>query len=556
MSTDPQGSEAEGQPLWAGRFGEGPSDELLAFTVSLPFDRRLAGDDLAGSRAHVHMLERVGLLDEQERQVIDAALGRVEEELVEGAFAFAPTDEDIHTAIERRVTEIAGATGAKLHTGRSRNDQVALDLRLYVRREAHVQAARIHELQSVLLRRAEEAADVYLPGYTHLQRAQPVLLAHHLLAHFWALDRDLDRWRDCVARSDVSPLGAGALAGSSLPLDPDLVANELGFPSRVRELARRRVGSRLRGRGLVRRDAHAGASVAPRRGDRAVGHGGVRLPPPGRRVLDRFVDAAPEEESRHRRARARQGRPPDRQPHRVPGDPEGSAARVQPRPPGRQGTAVRRARHVRSVAARALRPSRFRRIRRRAHDGRRGRPDRARRPISRSTSSSGARRSAKRTRSSAGSYGRRSSGACRSTSWSRTTPISDPTAFRCSNRGARCGGGRHRGAAAPSRWRGSWRRHASGSRRSRAGWTAEPRAPAIVLRSRRPHRGAAAAQQGAGALRRGAAGRRRASSRRRPTAAPTIPAATPTGARRRAMRRCSGRRGISTSTSPTATTGA
>src|SRR5439155_15623508 len=146
-------AQASGQPLWAGRFGEGPSDELLAFTVSLPYDRRLAGDDLAGSRAHVNMLERVGLLDEQERQVITAALARVEEEIVEGTFVFAPTDEDIHTAIERRVTEIAGSTGAKLHTGRSRNDQVALDMRLYVRREGRVQAARIHELQTVLLRR-------------------------------------------------------------------------------------------------------------------------------------------------------------------------------------------------------------------------------------------------------------------------------------------------------------------------------------------------------------------------------------------------------------------
>ena len=228
MSEQDEG-EATGQPLWHGRFGEGPADELLAFTVSLPYDRRLAPDDLAGSRAHVHMLERVGLLDEQERKVVEAALGRVEEELASGTFAFAPTDEDIHTAVERRVTEIAGATGAKLHTGRSRNDQVALDLRLYLRREGAVQMARIHELQSVLVRRAEEANDVYLPGYTHLQRAQPVLLAHHLLAHFWALGRDLDRWRDCLARADVSPLGAGALAGSSLPLDPELVANELGF---------------------------------------------------------------------------------------------------------------------------------------------------------------------------------------------------------------------------------------------------------------------------------------------------------------------------------------
>jgi argininosuccinate lyase len=223
---------AEGQPLWHGRFGEGPADELLAFTVSLPFDRRLAADDLAGSRAHVSMLAHVGLLTDEERSVIHAALDRVEQELIDGAFAFAPTDEDIHTAIERRVTEIAGATGAKLHTGRSRNDQVALDLRLYVRREARDQIARIHALQDVLLRRAGDSLDVALPGFTHLQRAQPVLLAHHLLAHFWAFARDVDRWRDCLARADVSPLGAGALAGSSLPLDPTFVAAELGFQRR------------------------------------------------------------------------------------------------------------------------------------------------------------------------------------------------------------------------------------------------------------------------------------------------------------------------------------
>ena len=219
----------EGQPLWHGRFGEGPADDLLAFTVSLPFDRRLAADDLAGSRAHVAMLARVGLLTDEERSVVVAALKRVEEELETGTFAFAATDEDIHTAIERRVTEIAGAAGAKLHTGRSRNDQVALDLRLYVRREGRAQAVRILALEEVLLRRASEATETYLPGYTHLQRAQPVLLAHHLLAHFWALARDVDRWHDCLDRADVSPLGAGALAGSSLPLDPASVAGELEF---------------------------------------------------------------------------------------------------------------------------------------------------------------------------------------------------------------------------------------------------------------------------------------------------------------------------------------
>jgi argininosuccinate lyase len=221
--------ENAGQPLWHGRFGEAPADALVAFTVSLPFDRRLASDDLRGSRAHVQMLARVGLLTESERGVVIAALDRVEEELVGETFAFAPSDEDIHTAIERRVTEIAGAAGAKLHTGRSRNDQVALDLRLYLRREGRVVASRIHELQRVLVQRAGESTEIALPGYTHLQRAQPVLLAHHLLAHFWALARDVDRWHDCLARADVSPLGAGALAGSSLPLDPESVANALDF---------------------------------------------------------------------------------------------------------------------------------------------------------------------------------------------------------------------------------------------------------------------------------------------------------------------------------------
>jgi argininosuccinate lyase len=218
--------------LWHGRFGGGPADELLAFTVSLPFDRRLAADDLVGSRAHVRGLQRAGILTDEELAVILAGLDRVEQELADGTFAFAPGDEDIHTAIERRVTEIAGAAGAKLHTGRSRNDQVATDLRLYCKRVIFELAGRVHGLERVLLERAVEAGDAYLPGYTHLQRAQPVLLAHHLLAHGWALARDVDRLLQTHARLDVSPLGAGALAGSSLPLDPDGVADDLGFARR------------------------------------------------------------------------------------------------------------------------------------------------------------------------------------------------------------------------------------------------------------------------------------------------------------------------------------
>ncbi len=215
--------------LWHGRFGSGPADELMAYTASLPFDQRLAGDDLVGSRAHVRGLARVGLLDGDEAAAVLAALDTVADELAAGTFAFQPTDEDIHTAVERRVTELAGAAGAKLHTGRSRNDQVATDLRLWCKRELPAVAARMLELQTVLLRRADEAGDAALPGYTHLQRAQPVLLAHHLLAHGWALARDVDRLLATVARLDVSPLGAGALAGSSLPLDPHGTAADLGF---------------------------------------------------------------------------------------------------------------------------------------------------------------------------------------------------------------------------------------------------------------------------------------------------------------------------------------
>ncbi len=217
--------------LWHGRFDGGPADELLAFTASLAFDRRLAGDDLAGSRAHVRGLARAGLLSEDERDAVLRALDVAGAELAGGTFAFAPNDEDIHTAIERRVTELAGPAGAKLHTGRSRNDQVATDLRLWCKRELRAVGERVLELQRTLLARAADAlaAGLVLPGYTHLQRAQPVLLAHHLLAHGWALARDVDRLVATVARLDVSPLGAGALAGSSLPLDPAAVGDDLGF---------------------------------------------------------------------------------------------------------------------------------------------------------------------------------------------------------------------------------------------------------------------------------------------------------------------------------------
>lgn len=218
--------------LWHGRFGATPSSELLAYTQSLSFDKRLARDDLECSKAHVKGLSKSKIISGREAELLLETLEKVESEILGDTFVYESSDEDIHTSIERRVTELAGDTGAKLHTGRSRNDQVATDLRLFTKRELGNVGLRVIEFQKLLLGLAESAEDVYLPGYTHLQRAQPILLAHYFLAHGWALGRDCERIIESVIRLDVSPLGAGALGGSSLPLDPDYVAAELGFSKR------------------------------------------------------------------------------------------------------------------------------------------------------------------------------------------------------------------------------------------------------------------------------------------------------------------------------------
>jgi argininosuccinate lyase len=226
-----------GQPLWHGRFSAASADTLRAYTDSIGFDVRLVLDDVTGSLAHVDMLGACGILAANEAAAITAALHTIADEVRAGSFVVQPGDEDVHTAIERRVTEIAGEVGGKVHTARSRNDQVATALRLFVRRELHAVAERAVDLIDVLVARANEAdahpaGAVYLPGYTHLQRAQPVLLSHHLRAHAWSLERDVARILDALARMDVSPLGAGALAGTSLPIDPDRTAATLGFARR------------------------------------------------------------------------------------------------------------------------------------------------------------------------------------------------------------------------------------------------------------------------------------------------------------------------------------
>lgn len=216
--------------LWHGRFAGGPSEALQQLNDSLPFDQRMYREDIAGSRAHVRMLCSIGLLTDDELLDIVTALDQVEQEISGGTMQWASTDEDIHTAVERRATELTPAA-AKMHTGRSRNDQVATDVRLTVRGEIDDLRRILVDLISTIADRADEALanDLYLPGYTHLQQAQPVSLAHHLAAHCWMLLRDVDRLADARRRTNVSVLGAGALAGSSLPLDPQRTADELGF---------------------------------------------------------------------------------------------------------------------------------------------------------------------------------------------------------------------------------------------------------------------------------------------------------------------------------------
>jgi argininosuccinate lyase len=216
--------------LWGGRFTEGPSAAAWALGRSTHFDARLWRDDIAGSRAHIDELARLELLTDGQHERISAALDMVSGEFAEGSFVFRDDDEDLHGAIERRLIELAGEDGGRVRAGRSRNDQIATDLRRYlVRTVRSVLVPAVVALQEALADQAEQAVDVVVPGYTHLQRAQPVTLAHQLLAHAWALDRDAARLRDAATRMDASALGAGALAGTTLPLDPGRYASALGF---------------------------------------------------------------------------------------------------------------------------------------------------------------------------------------------------------------------------------------------------------------------------------------------------------------------------------------
>ena len=209
------------------RFRERPDPLFHRLNASVEFDRRLASHDLLGSRAHAHALHAAGVLDDGELKRMHEGLAEVARELEEGSFRFQSDDEDIHMAVERRLTEIVGPVGAKLHTGRSRNDQVATDTVLYVRERSEVAIGLVRELMGTLLGLAEDHADWAMPGYTHLQRAQPVYLGHHLLAHFWMLSRDARRFAYAREAASELPLGSGALAGLNWELDRDAVGEEV-----------------------------------------------------------------------------------------------------------------------------------------------------------------------------------------------------------------------------------------------------------------------------------------------------------------------------------------
>src|SRR3990170_5374591 len=217
--------------LWSGRFKEGTNILAEEMNASISFDKRLFRQDIRGSIIHAMTLQRAGALKKNEASKLIKGLRAVEKEISSGKFVFTPGMEDIHMAIEKRLIEKIGRLGGKLHTGRSRNDQVALDERLYLKDEIVSILALIKEFQKTVFEIARKHVDTIMPGYTHLQRAQPVLLAHHLLAYFEMLKRDFDRFSDCLKRVDVMPLGSGALAGSPYNLDRHFTAKTLGFSS-------------------------------------------------------------------------------------------------------------------------------------------------------------------------------------------------------------------------------------------------------------------------------------------------------------------------------------
>ena len=217
------------EKLWGGRFSKTTDEMINEFQASIGFDRRMYREDIAGSLAHAAMLAKVGILSEEDCAAIEKGLKGILAQIEHGDFDFSVALEDIHMNIEKRLTDAIGDAGSRLHTARSRNDQVALDTHLFVRHAVVDVMAHIHALQQALTESAAQHQNVIMPGYTHLQRAQPILFSHHLMAYFGMLARDFERFQGVYARTDIMPLGAGALAGTTLPIDRQFVAQRLHF---------------------------------------------------------------------------------------------------------------------------------------------------------------------------------------------------------------------------------------------------------------------------------------------------------------------------------------
>ena len=219
----------ENDALWGGRFEDAPAEFTQEFGASLPVDKRMWESDIAGSKAHAKMLAKQGIISEKDADDIRSGLDDIARQIEEGTFDFEIEDEDIHMSIERNLTEAIGAAGGRLHTGRSRNDQVATDTRLHSKKLARGLMHQLLDIRGALLEVATREFGVVMPGYTHMQKAQPVLFSHHMLAYYWMFTRDFVRVRAAYDAADVLPLGSAALAGTTYPLDRDFVADELGF---------------------------------------------------------------------------------------------------------------------------------------------------------------------------------------------------------------------------------------------------------------------------------------------------------------------------------------
>ncbi|GIN91831.1 argininosuccinate lyase [Siminovitchia terrae] len=217
--------------LWGGRFSKTPEQWIEEFGASISFDQQLVLEDIEGSLAHVKMLGKTGILTQDESEQIQAGLLKLKEKAEAGELEYSVSEEDIHLNLEKMLIDEIGPVGGKLHTGRSRNDQVATDMHLYLKKQVQVIIDHITEMQAALVGQAEKNVETILPGYTHLQRAQPVSFGHHLLAYFWMLERDKQRFQESLKRIDISPLGASALAGTTFPIDRHYSAELLGFSS-------------------------------------------------------------------------------------------------------------------------------------------------------------------------------------------------------------------------------------------------------------------------------------------------------------------------------------